>query len=181
MVSEPSEYVRDKEQQAQFLAHILDDFLTVPGTRIRLGFDPIFGFLPLIGDIMATTAGVAILMIGRRLRIPAWVLARMVYNNFINGIVGSIPLLGDLFSVWFRSNVKNAALLLRAVSKSDGEACRIIAPPVSLTDIILVFSVSGPVIIAVAFLNVFLWDRGMTLISPFGTLALSLLAGDRPA
>jgi hypothetical protein len=156
------------EEHAQFLAHVLDDAFGVQGTGIRLGLDPIVGTLPLIGDVLATTAGIAILMIGRQLRVPLRVLARMVYNIAINGIVGSLPLLGDLFSLWFRSNVKNAALLVRSVSKGDGAACEIVAPPLRLVDVALVAGVSVPVLLVVASLSLFFWERGMTLISPFG-------------
>jgi hypothetical protein len=160
--------VRTIEEHAQFLAHVLDDAITVRGTGIRLGLDPIVGVLPLIGDALATTAGFAILMIGRQLRVPLRVLARMVYNIFINGMVGSLPILGDLFSLWFRSNAKNAALLLRAVSKGDGTACEIVAPPLRVIDVAFVLGISVPVLLMVASLSLFFWERGMTLISPFG-------------
>jgi hypothetical protein len=169
-----SDGVRTKEEQAQFLAHILDDAVTVQGTRIRLGLDPVVGMLPVVGDVLATTAGIAILMIGWQLRVPIRVLARMLYNIFINGIFGTLPILGDLFSLWFRSNAKNAALLVRAVSKGDGAACELVVPPLTVLDIALVLGVSLPVLLMVASLSLFFWERGMTLISPFGTLAVSM-------
>jgi hypothetical protein len=37
----------------------------------------------------------------------------MSLNVAINGLLGSIPLIGDLFSVWFHSNVRNVELLER--------------------------------------------------------------------
>jgi uncharacterized membrane protein len=38
----------------------------------------------------------------------------MSVNLLINGTVGAIPIVGDLFSVWFRSHARNADLLRRA-------------------------------------------------------------------
>jgi len=42
------------------------------------------------------------------------VLVRMCLNLLLNGVLGTIPGVGDAFSVWFQSNVRNAALLRRA-------------------------------------------------------------------
>jgi hypothetical protein len=38
-------------------------------------------------------------------------------NLLINGTIGTIPVLGDLFSVWFRSHARNAGLLREAATK----------------------------------------------------------------
>jgi hypothetical protein len=37
----------------------------------------------------------------------------MALNIALNTLVGAIPFVGDLFSIWFRSNVRNAQLLER--------------------------------------------------------------------
>jgi hypothetical protein len=37
----------------------------------------------------------------------------MSLNIALNGMIGAIPVLGDLFSVWFKSNVRNVELLER--------------------------------------------------------------------
>jgi hypothetical protein len=43
--------------------------------------------------------------------LPKIVLLRMGLNIAANAAIGSIPFVGDFFSIWFRSNVKNAQLL----------------------------------------------------------------------
>jgi hypothetical protein len=45
----------------------------------------------------------------------------MSLNLLINGMVGAVPIVGDLFSVWFRSHARNAALLREAAMKPDRE------------------------------------------------------------
>jgi hypothetical protein len=98
---------------ARFLADLLDQRFTIPGTSIRIGLDPILGLIPGIGDAIANIAGSAILVIAARFHLPKIVLLRMGLNVAINAIIGAIPIFGDVFSIWFRSNAKNAELLER--------------------------------------------------------------------
>jgi Domain of unknown function (DUF4112) len=98
---------------AKFLAELLDQRFTIPGTSIRIGLDPIIGLIPGIGDTLANLAGSAILVIAAQLRLPKIVLLRMGWNIAVNTLIGAIPLVGDIFSIWFRSNVKNVQLLER--------------------------------------------------------------------
>jgi hypothetical protein len=98
---------------ARMLAELLDRRFTVPGTSIRIGLDPIIGLIPGIGDTLANLAGSAILLIGAQFNLPKIVLLRMALNVALNTLVGAIPFFGDLFSIWFRSNVRNAQLLER--------------------------------------------------------------------
>lgn len=97
----------------RFLADLLDQRFTIPGTSIRVGLDPILGLVPGIGDALANIAGSAILIIAVQLNVPKIVLIRMGLNVAANALIGAIPILGDIFSIWFRSNAKNADLLER--------------------------------------------------------------------
>ena len=98
---------------ADFIARILDSFWYIPGTRIRIGIDPILGLLPGLGDIIGNFIGSLILFLGTQLHIPKIVMARMALNIGINTTIGAIPGLGNLFSIWFKSNERNAQLLRR--------------------------------------------------------------------
>jgi hypothetical protein len=96
---------------ARFLAELLDQRFTIPGTSIRIGLDPIIGLIPGVGDTLANLAGSAILLVGAQFRLSKVVLLRMALNVALNTLIGAIPVVGDLFSIWFRSNVRNARLL----------------------------------------------------------------------
>jgi hypothetical protein len=98
---------------ARFLADLLDQRFTIPGTSIRVGLDPILGLIPGIGDALANIAGSAILLIAAQLNVPKIVLIRMGLNVAVNALIGAIPIFGDIFSIWFRSNARNANLLER--------------------------------------------------------------------
>ena len=95
----------------RFLADLLDKRFTIPGTQIRFGLDPVLGLIPGIGDTLANITGATILIFAARSRVPKIILLRMALNIAINSLIGAIPLLGDLFSIWFKSNVKNVQLL----------------------------------------------------------------------
>ncbi len=106
---------------ADILAKVLDTTVKIPGTSWYIGVDPLLGLIPGIGDILANLIGTIILGAATRLRLPRIVLARMSLNLLINGTVGAVPLVGDIFSMWFRSHARNAALLREAVMKPDRE------------------------------------------------------------
>lgn len=106
---------------ADMLAKALDATIRIPGTSIYIGLDPLLGLIPGIGDVLANLIGAIILGLATRLQLPRIVLARMSLNLLINGAVGAVPIVGDLFSVWFRSHMRNAALLRDAVMKPDRE------------------------------------------------------------
>lgn len=102
---------KQRLERLDALASLMDSAIVVPGTNIRLGADAIVGLIPGIGDLV--TAGVSCLIIleARRMGAPAHVVARMIGNVAIDGLVGTIPVLGDLFDVAFRANLRNMRLL----------------------------------------------------------------------
>jgi len=106
---------------AELLAKILDTAVKIPGTPFYVGLDPLLGLIPGIGDMLASLIGTVILILAARLQVPQIVIARMSLNLLINGTVGAIPILGDLFSVWFRSHARNAELLRRAATQPHRE------------------------------------------------------------
>ena len=46
----------------------------------------------------------------------------MSVNLLINGTVGTIPIVGDLFSIWFRRHARNAELLRQAATQPYRES-----------------------------------------------------------
>ena len=101
------------ESRFRWLALIMDDFLRVPGTKLRFGLDPIIGLLPGIGDVTSAIVSAVAFVHAARSGVPKILLARMAMNILINELVGIIPGLGDAFSFWFKSNVRNYELLRR--------------------------------------------------------------------
>ncbi|MCA1334483.1 DUF4112 domain-containing protein [Pseudooceanicola marinus] len=95
------------------LADRMDRAFRLPGTNIRFGWDSIVGLLPGIGDTATLAPAAWIIMEGHRLGLPRHSVAQMVGNAGIDWIVGSIPLVGDLFDVGWKGNLRNVALIRR--------------------------------------------------------------------
>ncbi len=93
------------------IARIMDNAFRIPGTNIRFGLDPLIGLIPGFGDAAGTVISAVLLISGGRAGVPKIVLARMASNVLINTALGAVPVLGDAFSVGFKSNVRNLALL----------------------------------------------------------------------
>ena len=138
----------------RFLADLLDQRFTIPGTSIRVGLDPILGLVPGIGDALANIAGSAILIIAVQLNIPKIVLTRMGLNIAANALIGAIPILGDIFSIWFRSNAKNADLLETAMPEAKD------AVPAWMTGSLVAGIISAVVLIGFGIILAIVWVIG---------------------
>jgi hypothetical protein len=51
--------------------------------------------------------------------VPVPVLTRMLLNLGVDTLVGTVPLVGDLFDVGYKANLRNAALLERHVGEPE--------------------------------------------------------------
>src|ERR1700735_435423 len=105
------------DENLDLLSHLLDDFIKIPGTSIRFGRDGIVGFVPGIGDLIGGIAS-CIIIVAAWVRGVAYVtVARMVANVAIEGVVGGIPILCDMFDIAWRANRRNYALLVGSVDE----------------------------------------------------------------
>lgn len=109
--------LRDLER----LATWLDARFRLPGTDVRFGLDALVGLVPGIGDALVAFPGIYILVRAHRLGVPRHLLIRMAANLGIDWLVGTVPLLGDVFDVAFKANRRNVNLLKRHF---EGEASR---------------------------------------------------------
>ena len=95
------------------VAQLLDSAFAVPGTKYRVGLDPILGLVPGLGDLVSPLFTIGILWQARELALPRVVQLRMIFNVAIDTLAGAVPLLGDLFDFAWKANNKNMALLER--------------------------------------------------------------------
>ena len=107
----------DDARRVQLLARALDSAIRIPGTRITFGLDSIVGLIPGAGDLASALMSGYIVLASARMGVPASVVARMILNLGVDTLVGSVTLLGDLFDVGFRANLRNAALLDRHLAE----------------------------------------------------------------
>lgn len=103
-----SDEVRRKLQR---LAWLLDNSVPLPGLNFRIGLDALLGLIPGFGDAAGVVLSSYIVREAWRLGVPRSVLLRMGLNIMIEGVVGAVPLLGDVFDAAWKANVRNVALL----------------------------------------------------------------------
>jgi hypothetical protein len=111
--SEPA----DPLARARALARLLDSSVRVPGTGIRFGADAVIGLIPGLGDIGGAALAGYLVILAQRLGVPRAVVLRMLANVAVDTLGGTVPLIGDLFDVAYKSNMRNVALLERALER----------------------------------------------------------------
>jgi hypothetical protein len=109
----PPKKSRDVPDLSRLSAWLLDDLIPIPGTKFRLGLDPIIGLIPGFGDSSTAVISSMILLHALRSGVPRIVLVRMAMNVLINSLGGAVPVVGDIFSAFFKSNRRNVELLDR--------------------------------------------------------------------
>lgn len=113
--SGPSTQARVDEEFPELadLALLLDSRWGIPGTGITFGLDAVAGLLPVVGDSAGACVSAYIIYKAHRLGAPPSLLAKMAGVVAVDTVVGSVPLLGSVFDVFFKANNRNVGMLRR--------------------------------------------------------------------
>ena len=105
-------------------ARFLDNRFRIPGTNIRFGIDFLIGLIPYIGDVVGFSISGLLVIVMARKGASGMALVKMVGNIWVDGAIGAIPILGDLFDLRYRANLRNLQLLKEhyAEGKHQGSA-----------------------------------------------------------
>jgi hypothetical protein len=101
----------DKLKKLEQLARLLDSSFRIPGTSFQMGLDSLIGLIPGIGDTTGGIVSTYIIWQAARMGVPKVVLMRMGINVVFDAILGTIPVVGDIFDIAFKANRKNVQLL----------------------------------------------------------------------
>ena len=108
-------------ERLEKIANLLDAAFPIPGTKIRIGWDSIAGLIPGVGDVVTATPLFYYISLVLKFNL-GWTLAlKIILNQLIDILVGTVPLLGDLLDVVFKANIRNARLLIDALKQIDGK------------------------------------------------------------
>jgi Domain of unknown function (DUF4112) len=110
------------EESLERLSWLMDDMIRIPGVNWRLGLDALVGLIPGFGDTATSLVSFYILVSAVRYGVPKVTLLRMGMNLGIDYVVGSFPVVGDLFDVWWKSNQRNVDLISKRATVSAEEA-----------------------------------------------------------
>jgi hypothetical protein len=102
-------------RRARVLANWLDAKFNIGG--IKFGLDSLVGLIPVAGDVVSFLAGLYPLHLAAKHDLGKILQTRMAGNLLIDFGVGAIPLVGDVFDVGFKANLKNLKLLEAAIEK----------------------------------------------------------------
>ena len=116
----PAEIERSVEQ----LSRWMDGLFRIPGTGWRFGLDALVGLVPGVGDLATTAVSFYILASGVRYRVPKVTLLRMGANVAVDYLLGSVPVVGDLFDAFWKSNQMNVELLRKRATLAPGEEAK---------------------------------------------------------
>lgn len=93
------------------VSNAMDTSLRIPGTKFKFGMDPIIGLIPFAGEIATFSISAGLVMTMARHGASRKVVILMVINTLIDVILGSIPIIGNVFDFFYKSNTKNINLL----------------------------------------------------------------------
>jgi hypothetical protein len=93
------------------LAWLVDAAFVIPGTTFRFGLNSLIGLAPGAGDAVLGVVSLYIIHQAAQLGVPRHLLMRMIGNVAVEVIGGSVPVLGDLFDVALKANLRNIRIL----------------------------------------------------------------------
>lgn len=110
------ELVETLERLDRF-ATFTDGQFRIPLTKIRFGFDSLFGLVPVIGDLFSLLLSLYLLREANKLGLPTKLQAAMIRNTLLDFLIGLVPIIGDVADVGFRTNLKNLKIIVDHVNQ----------------------------------------------------------------
>ncbi|APZ97581.1 hypothetical protein BWQ93_03085 [Sphingopyxis sp. QXT-31] len=104
-------------KRVETLEIILERSFVIPGINRPVGLDAIVGLVPVVGDVIAAAMGAYLIWEARNLGMPKWKIWRMIGNLGVDTTLGAIPLVGDAFDLFFRSNTRNLKIIKKHLDK----------------------------------------------------------------
>lgn len=111
-----------ERRDLEALAHWMDSVFRIPGVPLRFGLDAIIGLIPGFGDTATSAVSLYILHRAAAEGIPRSTMIRMAANIALDYTIGAIPILGDIFDVFFKVNRRNVDILRQHVEAKQAAA-----------------------------------------------------------
>jgi Domain of unknown function (DUF4112) len=93
------------------LSSLLDNKFRVPFTEMRFGVDALIGLIPGVGDWLGLGISTVLVMAIMRRGVGFGMLLKMMGNILLDGMIGTIPLVGDIFDFRHKANRRNVEML----------------------------------------------------------------------
>lgn len=109
----------NKLKRIRKIAKLLDTAIGIPGTKIRFGLEPILGLLPGGGDLITAAISAYMIYLAASFGLEKPEILKMIKNVAIDTAIGSVPVVGDLFDAYFKSNIRNLEILENHIAKTE--------------------------------------------------------------
>ncbi len=93
------------------VAWLIDAAFVLPGAGFRFGLNSVIGLLPVGGDAVLGAVSLYIIYEAARLGLPKHKLARMLANVGVEVLGGSVPILGNVFDMALKANLRNLRII----------------------------------------------------------------------
>jgi hypothetical protein len=98
-------------QFVENLTRVLDTQFKIPGTNIRFGADFLMGLVPGAGDLISMAFSGLLISTMAKNGASGMLVTRMLGNVVLDTVVGSVPILGNFFDLFYKANYRNLKLL----------------------------------------------------------------------
>lgn len=102
--------MKNQLDDIEVLSKLLDSKFKGP-FGFRFGFDGIIGLIPGVGDFITSILSGYIVLRAVLLGYPVSVILRMLFNVLVDSFLQSIPVLGNIFDFFVKSNQRNFKLM----------------------------------------------------------------------
>ncbi len=93
------------------MAQWMDSKFVIPGTSIRFGFDSLLGFIPGVGDTVTLASTLYLIHKAKQYGLPKSAMVKMMWNLFVDWLIGLVPFIGDIFDIGWKANNKNVQII----------------------------------------------------------------------
>jgi len=119
MNDEEKEILDEKLVRLRQLSKNLDESFTIPGTRIKFGMDALLGLVPGGGDLVSGIFSLYMLRAAMKMNLPKRAIFSMLANIILDTTVGVIPVAGDIFDVFWKSNKRNMNIIEKHIASFE--------------------------------------------------------------
>tara|TARA_B100000945_G_scaffold255346_1_gene212532 strand:- start:1050 stop:1499 length:450 start_codon:yes stop_codon:yes gene_type:complete len=147
MIEEMNEINEEKLVRLKLLSKRLDNNFIIPGTKYKIGLDPIIGAIPVIGDLIGALLSTYIMYSGIKMGVSRSIVAQMATNIALDFAIGWIPIIGDIFDIIWKANQRNVKLIEESIVVEEKESAT--ANYMIIAGLVIVLIVTIFVILAV--------------------------------
>ncbi len=119
MNDDEKEILDEKLVRLRQLSKNLDESFTIPGTNIKFGMDAVLGLVPGGGDLVSGIFSLYMLRAAMKMNLPKRAIFSMLANIILDTTVGVIPVAGDIFDVFWKSNKRNMNIIEKHIARFE--------------------------------------------------------------